>query len=463
MKKKNTNRTVSRRDFLAGTAATVASFTIVPRYVLGGNGNVPPSEKLNIASIGAGGMAGSNIEKCSNENIVAMADVDDRRAAETYAKFPNATKFVDFRVMLDKMHKDIDAVIVATPDHTHAIAAISAMLLGKHVYVQKPLTHSISETRRLQAAAKEYNVVTQMGNQGHSGEGIRLICEWIADGAIGAVREVHAWTNRPVWPQGIVRPKGAQEVPSELNWDLWLGTAPYRDYNSLYVPFNWRGWWDFGTGALGDMACHILDPVFWALKLGSPERVEATATKCIDSKDNGDVDFVNCDDCCPLASMVHFRYPARGDMPALSLHWYDGGMMPPRPEELEPDRQMGDRDGGVLFVGDKGKLMCGCYARGPRLIPETAMQAYQRPEKTIPRVEGGMDGHEKDWIRACKEGTQPSSNFDMAAPLTEGILLGCVAVRTGKSLKWDGPNMTVTNEPEANQFVQHHYRDGWTL
>jgi len=442
------NGKISRRDFI-GSVAAAAAFTIVPRHVLGGAGHTPPSEKLNIAGVGAGGMGRSNIKACSGENIVALCDVDDERAAETYKLHPNAKKYRDFRKMLEKQ-KDIDAVIVATPDHTHATIAMAAMRMGKHVYVQKPLTRTVYEARMLTEAARKYKVVTQMGNQGHSGEGVRLICEWIWDGAIGPVREVLAWTNRPVWPQGIDRPEGSSPIPSTLDWDLFLGPAPLRPYvKDVYHPFVWRGWWDFGCGALGDMACHLLDPVFWALKLGHPTSVEAYA-----SKNNSETAHLET---APLASIVHYKFPAREGMPPVKLSWYDGGLKPERPEDLEPGRKMRS----VVFVGDKGKIMSGEYGDSPRLIPETKMKEYNRPPKTLPRVEGT---HEQNWIDACKNGTQACSNFDYAGPMTETIVMGNLAIRNpGQKLEWDGENMKVTNVPEANQYVNEPYREGWIL
>ena len=443
------NKGLSRRDFM-GTAATIAAFTIVPRHVLGGPGFKPPSEKLNIAAIGAGGMGASNTRACSNENIVALCDVDDERAKETFNKFPNARKWKDFRKMLDEQ-KDIDAVIVATPDHTHTVAAMAAMQRGKHVYVQKPLTRMVWEARMLTEAARKYKVATQMGNQGHSGDGVRLICEWLWDGAIGPVREVHAWTNRPIWPQGIDRPKESEPVPDTLDWDLWVGPAPWRPYHSCYAPFKWRGWWDFGGGALADMACHVIDPVFWALKLKYPVSVEACATK------------VN-NETFPLASIVHYEFPAREGMPPLKLHWYDGGMKPPQPDALEPDRKLEQAASNVLFIGEKGVLRCGEYGDSPRLIPETLMKEYKRPPETLPRIEGGSGGHEKNWIRACKGGEPACSNFDYSGPLTETVVMGNLAIRNlGKKLLWDGKNMKVTNDEKANEYVKPTYREGWTL
>jgi len=448
---------VSRRDFLLSTAGAAAAFTIVPRHVLGGPGYTAPSEKLNIAGVGVGGMGKSNIQNLSSENnIVALCDVDDKYAAEVFDEYPKARKYRDFRKMLEKQ-KDIDAVVVATPDHTHAVISIMAIKMGKHVYCQKPLTHSVYEARMLTEAARGHKVATQMGNQGHSGEGIRLICEWIWAGAIGQVREVHAWTDRPVWPQGIDRPKDTPPVPETLDWDLWLGPAPERPYHPSYLPFNWRAWLDFGTGALGDMACHIVDPVFWALKLRYPTSVEASHSydvremwKRAENKET-----------YPRASIVRYEFPARGDMPPVKLTWYDGGLLPPRPEELEDGRSIGDN--GVIFVGDKGKLMCGSYGEHPRLIPETKMKAYKRPAKTLPRITDGVGGHEKDWARACKGGEPASSNFDYSGPLTETVVMGNLAIHAGRKLQWDGEKMECTNVPEANEYVRREYREGWTL
>ena len=442
---------ISRRDFMGSAAAAAMAFTIVPRHVLGDSGTTPPSDKLNIAAVGAGGMGASNIKNCDGENIVALCDVDDERAAETFKLHPNTKKYRDFRVMLDK-EKNIDAVIIATPDHAHAVVTMTAMKMGKHVYCQKPLTHTIYETRRLTEAARESKVATQMGNQGHSDEGIRLICEWIWDGAIGPVREVHAWTNRPKGspsprPHGVDRPKDTPPVPATLDWDLWLGPAPYRPYHPLYVPYRWRAWWDFGTGALGDMGCHILDAAFWALKLGHPTSITACSTA------------VNSET-YPLASIIRYDFPARGDMPPVKLTWYDGGLLPPRPEELEPGRRMGSDDGGIILVGDKGKIMCGCYGSIPRIIPETKMREYKQPPKTLPRIKGT---HEQNWIDACKGGKPASSSFDYAGSLTEVILVGNIALRMGEKLQWDGPNMKFTNNDTANEYVQSPYRQGWTL
>src|SRR4030042_5473 len=325
---------ISRRDFM-GAAAAVAAFTIVPRHVLGGPGQTPPSEKINIAGIGVGGQGGGDINAVSSQNIVALCDVDWRHAAGTFRRHPNAKKYKDFREMLDKEYKNSDAVGVAAPDHIHAVASIAAIKRGKHVYCEKPLTHSVYEARRLAEAAREHKVATQMGNQGQASERTRLMSEYIWDGAIGPVREVHVWTDRPLnglnsvyWPQGVDRPKETPPVPDTLDWALWLGPAPNRPYHPAYLPFNWRGWWDFGTGALGDIGCHAMDPVFRALKLGHPVSVEAIST------------LVN-NETYPVASAVHYQFPARGDMPPVKLTWYDGGMRPPPPDGREDDRPMG--------------------------------------------------------------------------------------------------------------------------
>ena len=442
-KKKYAN--ISRRDFLGAAAA----FTIVPRYVLGGPRNISPSEKLNIAGIGVGGRGADNLDAVSSENIVALCDVDQQRAAPTFNRYPKAKKYSDFRIMLEKQ-KDIDAVIVATPDHVHAVATITAIKMGKHVYCEKPLTHSIYEARMVAQAAREHKVATQMGIQGHSGEGIRLLCEWIWDGAIGAIREVHTWTDRPGnwWPQGISRPKDTPPAPPTLDWDLWLGPAPYRPYHPAYVPFKWRGWWDFGTGPLGDMGIHNSSPIFWALKLGYPTSVEVVSQEG------------NNEETGPVKSIVRYQFPARGDMPPLTLMWYDGGNMPPRPEELEEGRRLGDDDGGSLFIGDKGKILApGWCAESPRLIPESKMKEYKLPPKTIPR----SPGHHEEWIKACKGGKLPTANFNFSGPLTEVLLLGNIAIRTGEKLLWDGANMKITNVPEANNYIRRQYRQGWSL
>ena len=415
-----------------------------------------PNNKLNIAAIGVGGMGSGNIEKCSEENIVALCDVDIKRGSKTFGAHPKAKRFRDFRVMLDKMEKEIDAVIIATPDHTHAVATMEAIRRGKHVYTQKPLTHTIWEARQLTEASKRYGVATQMGNQGHSSNGARQTVEWIRAGVIGEVREVHCWSDRPLrgtrfekrlyWPQGVAnRPEKKEVVPDTLDWDLWLGPAPYRDYSSAYVPFDWRGWWDFGTGALGDMGCHIIDHPYWALKLGYPTSVEASSTH-IHSET------------APLASLVTYHFPARGELPPVRMVWYDGGIKPPRPEELEPHEEW--PVDGVLYVGDRGKIMHKSHGGKPTLLPMSRMNDFQRPDETLPRIKGS---HEQNWIDACKGGAPACSNFNYSGPLTEVVLLGNLAIRTEGHLLWDGPNMRVTNNEAANQFVRREYRQGWRL
>ncbi len=415
-----------------------------------------PNNKLNIAAIGVGGMGSGNIEKCSEENIVALCDVDLKRGGKTFGAHPKAKRFRDFRVMLDKMEKEIDAVIIATPDHTHAVATMEAMRRGKHVYTQKPLTHTIWEARQLTEASKRYGVATQMGNQGHSSNGARQTVEWIRAGVIGEVREVHCWSDRPLrgtrfekrlyWAQGVAdRPEKKEAIPDTLDWDLWMGPAPYRDYSSAYVPFDWRGWWDFGTGALGDMGCHIIDHPYWALKLGYPTSVEASSTH-IHSET------------APLASLVTYHFPARGELPPVRMVWYDGGIEPPRPEELEPHEEW--PVDGVIYVGDRGKIMHKSHGGKPTLLPLSRMNDFQRPDETLPRIKGS---HEQNWIDACKGGAPACSNFNYSGPLTEVVLLGNLAIRTEGHLLWDGPNMRVTNNEAANEFVRREYRQGWKL
>ncbi|MHC4351913.1 MAG: Gfo/Idh/MocA family protein [Planctomycetota bacterium] len=435
---------MSRREFVGATAAG-AAFTIVSPHVLGGSGRVPPSEKLNIAGIGIGGRGAGDLHECRSENIVALCDVDDRYAAKVYKSYPHAAKYHDFRKMLDK-EKNIDAVVIATPDHTHAVISMAAIKRGKHVYCEKPLAHSIYEVRKVTEAARKVGVATQLGNQGQASEGTRLVSEFIADGAIGPVREVHSWSNRPISPRGIDRPKETPPVPEGLDWDLWLGPAPKRPYHPCYLPFTWRGWWDFGTGVLGDIGCHQMAPIFRALKLGYPTSVEACSSG------------VNSET-APLASMVRYDFPARSGMPAMKLTWYDGGLMPPRPEELPNGLRFGNADDN-LYVGDKGKML------GHRLLPEARSKEYGKPPKILPR----SPGHHKEWLNACKGGEPAGSNFNISGPLTEVVLLGNIALRTGQTLyekglklHYDGPGMRVTNLSEADKYIRDEYRDSWTL
>jgi predicted dehydrogenase len=451
------DRRLSRRDFMGTAAAAMAAVTFVPRHVLGGPNNTPPSEKLNIAGVGIGGMGQNNIRACETENIVALCDVDWAYADSVFKRYPNARTWKDYRKMLDEQ-KDIDAVIVATPDHNHAVVAMAAMRRGKHVYVQKPLTRTVYEARMLTEAARKYKVATQMGNQGHSSEEVRMVCEWIQDGAIGDVHEVHCWTNRPVWPQGIDRPTDTPPVPDTLDWDLWIGPSPMRPYNPTYLPFNWRAWIDFGAGALGDMGCHVMDAAFWSLKLKYPVSVEASHSYEVPKMWTR---FEN-KETYPTAEVVHYQFPAREGMVPVKLHWYDGGMLPERPDDLEPGRRI--PESGTIFVGEKGKIMCGTYSENARIIPETKMRAYTRPPKRIPRIENGPGGHEQDWVRACKGGPAASSNFDYSGPFTETVVMGNLAVlNPGKKLEWDGTNMKVTNDEEANTYVRPTFREGWSL
>ncbi len=454
---------IPRRDFVMG-AAGMAAVSVLPQSLLvGARKKKSANEKLNIAAVGIGGMGKNNIKACAEtENIVALCDVDEKYAGLVFETYPKAKKYGDFRKMLDK-EKHLDAVIVATPDHTHAVIALAAIRAGKHVYVQKPLAHSVNEVRAMTEEARKHKVMTQMGNQGHSGEGTRQICEWIWSGAIGKVHEVHAWTNRPVWPQGIEvdRPKDTPPVPATLDWDRWIGPAPMRPYHPDYLPEKWRAWWDFGTGSLGDLGCHILDPAFWALKLKYPVSVNA----CISTYWGGFWKKTEPkNENYPRSTIIRYKFPKREGMPEVKLTWYDGGMMPPRPEELEDWRTMGDSDGGLLFLGDEGTLMCGCYGRDPKLIPQARMKAFTPPAPSIPRIPGDAGGHEQDWVRACKTGEPADSNFDYSGPLSEMVLMGNLAVRfPDRNLLWDGEKMEVTNDTDANAYVRRVYREGWTL
>jgi predicted dehydrogenase len=452
----DSNRTISRRQFAARTALAALSAAIVPSRVLGAQA---PSNRLHIAGIGIGGMGASNLKACAGENIVALCDVDRDYAAKTIALYPNATLYTDYREMLDK-EKGIDAVVIATPDHTHATIALAALQAGKHVYCQKPLTHTVAEARTITEAARRHKVQTQMGNQGHSMESMRLLKEWLDDGAIGDVTEVHAWTDRPVggdpWSDFAVqaRPADTPPVPGTLDWDKWLGPVPFRPYHPAYHPLKWRAWIDFGTGALGDMGCHILDPAFWALELGPPQSVEATSTH---------YEPAVASETYPRASIVRYTFPARGTRPPVKLTWYDGRLLPPVPPGLEPGRPL--PGSGALLIGDKGTILHGSHgADGVRLIPEARMQEYKRPPKTLRRV---PEGHEGDWLRACKEGPDgvpPCSPFEYGGALTEMVLLGVLAIRMkDQRLEWDSQNLRFTNNDAANELLRIQYREGWTL
>ena len=442
----------SRRTFLAAAAAG-SVFTIAPRYAIGASGETPPSERLNIAGIGVGGMGGSNLENCAKENIVALCDVDPNYAAHTFAKYPNAKIYKDYRKLLDE-RKDLDGIIIATPDHTHAVIAAACMKAGNNVYCQKPLTHDVYEARQLAIIAKETGVVTQMGIQGHSMESQRLLCEWIWDGAIGEIKAVDAWCSLSYYPYGHAswsskwsdRPADTPNPPDGMDWDLWLGPAPARPYHPAYHPQVWRCWWDFGCGMMGDRGVHTLDSVFNVLKLGAPGSIEASVL-------GGNAETH------PLAALVTFRFGARENLPPIAINWHEG-LEPPRPPDLEEERQL-PAEGGVLFYGKTGTIMCDVYGGSPRIIPETAMQAYKQPPKSLPRVEGT---HEDDWLRAIRNKSKAGADFAYSGPLTEFALLGNLARRfPGKVLKWDPQNLNVTNLPEANEWVRRPYREGWSL
>jgi predicted dehydrogenase len=459
----------TRRKFLHQAAMATAGVMIVPRYVLGGPGYTAPSDRLHIALVGAGGKGEDHIRNLKgSQQIVALCDVDDRRASNAYNTLPKAARFRDYRKMLDTMGSEIDAVMITTPDHTHAMITLAAMEAGKHVYVEKPLTHNIAELRQLQDAAVRYPVVTQMGNQGASMDCNAEVAEWIAAGAIGKVHSVHVWTNRPVWPQGVAAPVTGDSIPDGLDWNLWLGPAAPRPFSNAYLPFRWRGWWDFGTGALGDMGCHLMDVPYRALQLGAPSSVEANATTVW----SGDFVEANYPQSCPPSSIVKYEFPERGRLPACALWWYDGGVRPMRPAELGPNEPFGTWDGGVLFEGSGGKLICGIYGQHPTLLPTSRMRDFKPPKASLPRYK---DSHQMVWVNACKGIGKASSPFEYACPLTEMLLIGNLAVRCydlkvlqpGKTatswapydypgrvrLEWDPAGMRVKNLELANRFI----------
>ncbi len=484
---------ISRRTFIAGAATASAGFVVLPSHVIAGLGHKAPSDKLNIAGIGIGGRGYINLRNVETENIVALCDVDSDYAGNTFKRWPMAKKYTDYRVMLEQQN-DINAVVIATPDHSHALPAVLAMRQGKHVFLQSPLTHSVFESRLLANTASRYNVATQMGIQGNSDEGIRRICEWIWAGAIGEVTHVDAWTTQPVWPQFLQQPDRGRRVPRELDWELFVGPASWRDYNPVYHPWTWRAWWNFGTGATGFMGPHILDPVFKALMLEHAVTVEASSSE-----------FNTVSP--PNSSFVRYEFPRRDNlpkvgMPEVSVNWYEGGWMPPRPLELADGEMMGDETGGCIFYGTRGKLMCGAYAKNPTLLPRSEMDHFQEPAKSIRRIFNPLEGgHEQDWVRACKEPfdtrLKPSGNFAYSGPLTEMALLGVLAIRLQslrRRLQWDGPNMQFTNiesndilrilirsdfevsygNPRTNneyatlpagstaeEWIRHNYRNGW--
>ena len=477
MKSKKTGlEKISRRKFIRNTGTVALAFSIVPRFTLGGSGFVAPSDTVYIAGIGAGGKGTSDLKgfaRNPNAKISILCDVDDRQAAESRKNFRAAKYYKDFRVMLDKEHQNIDAVSVSTPDHTHAVAAMAAIQRGKHVYVQKPLTHSIYEARMLTEAARKFKVVTQMGNQYASADHVRRAKELVDAGLIGEVTHVQTWTNRPVWPQGIPTPSGKHEIPKELDWDLWLGPVARMDYNPAYLPFNWRGWWKFGTGALGDMACHIMDAAFRILPIDYPSEVECSSTTAW----SGFFEEADYSDSCPASSIIHLKFPRKDGKGDIQFTWMDGGLLPKRPEELKPDEMLGDVDGGYLFIGTKGKLM-GDYNLAPVLLPTSRMTEDTLPKQTIPRIPGAEEGHYTQWVEACMKGygnMELSSPFDYAGPMTEAVLMGNLALRSyamrgnkgsypgRKKLLWDAKNMKITNFDDANEFVKQTYRAGWSL
>ncbi len=440
-------QTLNRRQFIhrSTLAASLAAMS-APAFLRGQNLN----SRVAVAGIGVGGKGSSDIKGTADAgaDIVALCDVDENTLKKAAALYPNAKLHRDFRKMLESQ-KDIDAVTVCTPDHTHAPAAAMAMKLGKHAYVQKPLTHSVWEARQLTLIAREKKVATLMGNQGHSGNDVRNFCELIWAGAIGEVREAHIWTNRPIWPQGGKRPEGEQPAPEHLDWDLFLGPAPLRPYNKGYHPFAWRGWWDFGTGALGDMACHLMDPAFWALHLGHAASVEAVSEGA--TAEMG-----------PKNATITYQFPARktehGDMPPLKVVWYDGGKKPTNELlGLEPDKK--SPDNGSLFIGSKGKMTCETYGGKPTFTPDSKVKEFAKPAQTLER----SPGHHKEFVLACQgQRLKGMADFDYAGPFTEMVLMGNLAVRTGKKVDWDGPNMKAKNM-DVSRLVKREYRAGWTL
>ena len=453
----------SRRRFLKVAAATWATANIVPRHVLGGPGQTPPSAKLNLAGVGIGGVGFGQLKSCDEAgfNIVALCDVDDVYAKKAFDKWPQARRYRDFREMLQAETDKIDAVYCGTPDHTHAIITLAALRRKKHVCCVKPLTRTIHEGRVVIEAARQAGVATQVTAQANTSEAACRTCELLRAGAIGAVREVHIWSNRPLWPQGMTRPPGEDPIPASFDWKLWLGPAPQRPFKDqwpgghyaleqvkaagksgphskgVYHPWNFRGWWDFGTGALGDMGCHYFNTPFRALKLVHPTHVQATGTKVFTET-------------APLASIVTYDFPARGDMPPVRVIWYDGGLKPPALSEIEGQPLP---DGGALYVGDDGRML------GPAVLPASRATKFESVPKTLPRRGGTWE----EWFTACKGGERAGCHFDWAGPLTEAVLLGNIAIRAGKRLDWDGAQMKFTNNPDANKYLTEPYQNGWTL
>lgn len=486
----------SRREFIKKSMVASAGISIVPSFAVSGLGHKAPSDKLNIVGIGVGGKGLQNLTAMNTENIIGLCDIDWNYSQRCFDTFPMAKKYYDWRKMFDELGKSIDAVMVATADHTHATVAATALTMNKHVFCQKPLTHSVYESRLLTKLAEKYPVATQMGNQGNSGDGVRKLCEWIWNGEIGEVVEAHAWTDRPIWPQGLERPKETMEIPQNFDWDLFIGPAPMRPYHEIYTPWNWRGFWDFGTGAFGDMACHIMDPIYRALKLKYPNAISGSSTT------------VNTES-APQAEKVLFEFPAREKMeklnlPAVKVHWYDGGFLPDRPGIIEDGTPfINDGLGGCILVGTKDTLICGGGGFNPRLLSGRVPKVTPYLRRVPNSVDYSDGPHEQDWIRACKEQpenrTEGSANFAYAGPFNEMVLLGVLAIRLkglNKILKWDGQNMKFANIganetmkvvetngfamvngiptwntehvelnalQSATEYIKHTYRDGWNL
>jgi len=458
------NNKVSRRGFLGTSAAAAAAITILPSNTISGLGHRAPSDKLNIAAVGIGGMGHGNLKNLKSENIIGLCDVDWKYADNCFKEFPEAKKYKDWRVMYDELGKSIDGVLVATADHTHAIIASHALAMGKHVYCQKPLTHSVYESRLLTKLAKKYDVATQMGNQGSSGEGVSLTCEWIANGEIGEITKVEAFTDRPIWPQGLATPKDTPPIPDTLDWDLFTGPAKMVPYNPIYHPWNWRGWWNYGTGALGDMACHILHPVFMGLNLGYPTKAQGNSTLLLT-------------DCAPTAQSVRLTFPERVSpknfkikLPAVQVFWYDGGIKQMLPDKWPVGKNPNDAGGGVFFHGTKGVLVCGCYGVNPWILRPDGTVAKPEAPKFRRRIEKAMEGgHEMDWVRAAKESpatrVKTASDFSMAGPFNEMVVMGVLAVRLqtlNKELEWDGQKMQFTNLTDT-ETVRTVIEDGFSI
>jgi predicted dehydrogenase len=448
------NNKVTRRSFVRNVAAGAAAAYVVSPHVLGGPRKTAPSDKINIAGIGVGGRGAACIIGVESENIVALADVDDQRAADSFKRFPKAKQYRDYRSMLDELDKQIDAVVVATPDHTHAVAVVNAIGRGKHVYCEKPLAHSVYEVRQMMDAARKQKVITQLGNQGHSANEIRRFCEWVWDGAIGEVTEIHAACDafRKLYCQIDRLPQLREQhtIPPTLDWDLWLGPSAFRPYNPLYLPFNWRGWMPFGTGCIGDWICHVVDPSMWALDLGAPATIHAEVDSNYDPEKHTDL--------YPAATEITFDFPANGDRGPVKLIWRDGSNRIPRTDTVGDHKIPGT---GAIVYGDHGAIMHGSHgAGGCRILPDAKANETKQPEQRIPRVEN----HHWDWLEAIRTGRPAGSNFDYGGPLTELGLLGAIAVRfPTQTLKWDTGAMCFTNCSEANVFLNPPYRDGWTL